>query len=93
MADATGEAQKASRSLMILQLKSGLWIAGYAAITLLCCLLTGYITAWAMRGNALTPEQANYVELGKAHEALINNANAREQKLINTIKTRPATPK
>jgi alkylhydroperoxidase/carboxymuconolactone decarboxylase family protein YurZ len=86
--DATAAARKTSLSLNLLQLKTGSWIAIYAVLVLLCCLATGYLTAWALRGNALTPEQAHYVELGKAHEALLANASDKELKQITAIRNR-----
>lgn len=89
LASATEAARHASRSLTIQQFKTGWWITLYAAITVLCCLATGYITSWALRGNALTPEQARYIELGKAHETLLYNASERELKLMTAIRTRP----
>ncbi|HEU4845679.1 MAG TPA: hypothetical protein VFT05_15535 [Burkholderiaceae bacterium] len=90
MREATAAAQDTSTSLNVLRYKTGGWIAFYAAITLLCCLATGYITSRVLRGNALTPEQANYVELGKVHEALLRNATDRELKQITAIRNRPA---
>lgn len=93
MTEATEAARKTGTALNILQFKTGWWIAFYAAVTVLCCVASGYLTAWAMRGNALTPEQAHYVELGKAHEALLGNASDKELKLITTIRTRPAKTK
>jgi len=86
---ATAAARQTSQSLNLLQLKTGSWIAIYAVLVLLCCLATGYLTAWALRGNALTPEQAHYVELGKAHEALLANASDKELKQITAIRNRP----
>jgi hypothetical protein len=86
--DATAAARKTSLSLNLLQLKTGSWIAIYTVLVLLCCLATGYLTAWALRGNALTPEQAHYVELGKAHEALLANASDKELKQITAIRNR-----
>ncbi len=86
--EATEAARKTSLSLNILQLKTGVWITIYAVLVLLCCLATGYLTAWALRGNALTPEQAHYIELGKDHEALLANATDKELKQINAIRTR-----
>jgi hypothetical protein len=85
---ATAAARQTSQSLNLLQLKTGSWIAIYAVLVLLCCLATGYLTAWALRGNALTPEQAHYVELGKAHEALLANASDKELKQITAIRNR-----
>lgn len=85
---ATAAARQTSRSLNLLQLKTGSWIAIYAVLVLLCCLATGYLTAWALRGNALTPEQARYVELGKAHEALLANASDKELKQLTAIRNR-----
>jgi len=85
---ATAAARQTSLSLNLLQLKTGSWIAIYAVLVLLCCLATGYLTAWALRGNALTPEQAHYVELGKAHEALLANASDKELKQITAIRNR-----
>ncbi len=90
---ATAAAQDTSTSLNVLRYKTGGWIAFYAAITVLCCLATGYVTSRVLRGNALTPEQANYVELGKAHEALLRNATDRELKQITAIRNRPARSK
>lgn len=87
--DATEAARKTSLSLNILQFKTGGWIAVYTVLVLLCCLATGALTSWALRGNALTPEQAHYVELGKAHEALLANASDRELKQITAIRNRP----
>lgn len=87
--DATEAARKTSRSLQILQLHAGWWIAVYALITLLCCLATFAVTSWVLQGKALTPEQAQYVELGKAHEALLNNASDKELKQISAIRNRP----
>jgi hypothetical protein len=83
---------RTSLSLNLLQLKTGSWIAVYAVLVLLCCLATGFLTAWALRGNALTPEQAHYVELGKAHEALLANASDKELKQSPPSAT-PAGPK
>jgi hypothetical protein len=85
---ATAAARQTSQSLNLLQLKTGSWIAIYAVLVLLCCLATGYLTAWALHGNALTPEQAHYVELGKAHEALLANASDKELKQITAIRNR-----
>jgi len=94
LSDATEAARKTGQSLNLLQFKTGAWIAIYAALVLLCCLATGFITAWALRGNALTPEQARYVELGKDHEALLANASDKELKQITAIRTRaPRTAK
>lgn len=86
--DATAAARQTSLSLNLLQLKTGSWIAIYTVLVLLCCLATGYLTAWALRGNALTPEQAQYIELGKAHEALLANASDKELKQITAIRNR-----
>jgi len=88
--EATAAARQTSQSLNLLQLKTGSWIAIYAVLVLLCCLATGYLTAWALRGNALTPEQAHYVELGKAHEALLANASDKELKQLTAIRNRPS---
>jgi hypothetical protein len=85
---ATESARKTGVALNILQFKTGAWIAVYTVLVLLCCLATGTITAWALRGNALTPEQAHYVELGKAHEALLANATDKELKQLTAIRTR-----
>ncbi|NRR33352.1 hypothetical protein HSX11_24555 [Oxalobacteraceae bacterium] len=93
MNEATAAARTTGTRLNILQFKTGWWITLYAALTLLCCLLTGFITSWALRGNALTPEQARYVELGKAHETVLDNASERELKLINAIRSRPPKTK
>ncbi len=93
MEDATRAARKTSRSLNILQLQAGWWIAVYATITLLSCLATFAVTSWVLQGKALTPEQAQYVELGKAHEALLNNASDKELKQISAIRSRPAKAK
>jgi hypothetical protein len=87
--EATAAARQTSLSLNLLQLKTGSWIAIYTVLVLLCCLATGYLTAWALRGNALTPEQAQYIELGKAHEALLANASDKELKQITAIRNRP----
>ena len=87
--EATAAARQTSLSLNLLQFKTGSWIAIYTVLVLLCCLATGFITAWALRGNALTPEQAQYIELGKAHEALLANASDKELKQINAIRNRP----
>jgi hypothetical protein len=89
MAEATAAARHTATSLNVLRFKTGWWMAWYAAITLLCCLATGYLTSWALRGQALTPEQAHYVELGKAHEALLNNASDKELKWMTAIRSRP----
>jgi hypothetical protein len=86
--EATAAARQTSLSLNLLQLKTGSWIAIYTVLVLLCCLATGYLTAWALRGNALTPEQAQYIELGKAHEALLANASDKELKQITAIRNR-----
>ncbi|WP_373989556.1 hypothetical protein [Duganella sp. BuS-21] len=85
---ATESARKTGMALNILQFKTGAWIAIYTVLVLLCCLATGFITSWAFRGNALTPEQAHYIELGKAHEALLANASDKELKQLNAIRTR-----
>lgn len=85
---ATESARKTAVALNLLQFKTGAWIAVYTILVLLCCLVTGWLTSWAMRGNALTPEQAHYVELGKAHEALLANASDKELKQINAIRSR-----
>jgi len=86
--EATDAARKTSLSLNLLQFKTGGWIAVYTVLVLLCCLFTGWLTSWAMRGNALTPEQAHYVELGKAHEALLANASDKELKQLTAIRNR-----
>jgi hypothetical protein len=86
--EATAAARQTSLSLNLLQLKTGSWIAIYTVLVLLCCLATGHLTAWALRGNALTPEQAQYIELGKAHEALLANASDKELKQITAIRNR-----
>jgi hypothetical protein len=86
--DATEAARKTSLSLNLLQFKTGGWIAVYTVLVLLCCLATGFLTSWALRGNALTPEQAHYVELGKAHQALLANASDKELKQLNAIRSR-----
>jgi hypothetical protein len=86
--EATAAARQTSLSLNLLQLKTGSWIAIYTVLVLLCCLASGYLTAWALRGNALTPEQAQYIELGKAHEALLANASDKELKQITAIRNR-----
>lgn len=88
---ATESARKTGVALNILQFKTGAWIAVYTVLVLLCCLATGFITSWALRGNALTAEQAHYIELGKAHEALLANASDKELKQINAIRTRAKT--
>jgi hypothetical protein len=88
LAEATEAARKTSLSLNLLQFKTGGWIAVYTVLVLLCCLATGVLTSWALRGQALTPEQAHYVELGKAHEALLANASDKELKQLNAIRTR-----
>lgn len=93
MAEATQDARKTSTALNILQFKTGWWIAFYAAITVLCCLASACLAAWVLRGNALTPEQAHYVELGKAHETLLGNASDKELKLITAIRNRPPRTK
>jgi predicted metal-binding membrane protein len=93
MTEATQAARNTGRSLNVLQFKTGGWIAIYATLTVLCCLATAFIASWALRGNALTPEQAHYVELGKAHEALLNNASDRELKQITAIRNRPSKNK
>ena len=85
---ATAAARQTGQSLNLLQLKTGSWLAIYAVLVLLCCLATGYLTAWALRGNALTPEQAHYVALGKAHEALLANASDKELKQLTAIRAR-----
>ncbi|TFW28814.1 hypothetical protein [Duganella callida] len=95
---ATEAARKTSLSLNLLQFKTGGWIAVYTVLVLLCCLATGWLTSWALRGQALTPDQAHYIELGKAHEALLANASDKELKQINAIrnrapKTKPAQDK
>ncbi|MYM26372.1 hypothetical protein GTP46_27455 [Duganella sp. FT135W] len=87
--EATAAARQTSLSLNLLQFKTGSWIAIYTVLVLLCCLATGFITSWALRGNALTPEQAQYIELGKAHEALLANASDKELKQITAIRNRP----
>jgi len=87
--EATEAARKTSLSLNILQFKTGGWIAVYTVLVLLCCLATGALTSWALRGNALTPEQVHYIELGKAHEALLANASDKELKQIGAIRNRP----
>ncbi|MYN29005.1 hypothetical protein [Duganella levis] len=88
LAEATEAARKTSLSLNLLQFKTGGWIAVYTVLVLLCCLAAGALTSWALRGQALTPEQAHYVELGKAHEALLANASDKELKQLNAIRTR-----
>lgn len=88
MAEATEAARQTSTALNIVRFKTGWWIAFYAAITVLCCVASAYLTARVLRGNALTPEQAHYVELGKAHETLLGNASDKELKLITTIRSR-----
>ncbi|MYM75977.1 hypothetical protein GTP56_27815 [Duganella sp. FT134W] len=88
LAEATEAARKTSLSLNLLQFKTGGWIAVYTVLVLLCCLATGALTSWALRGQALTAEQARYVELGKAHEALLANASDKELKQLNAIRTR-----
>jgi hypothetical protein len=88
LAEATEAARKTSLALNLLQFKTGGWIAVYTVLVLLCCLATGALTSWALRGQALTPEQAHYVELGKAHEALLANASDKELKQLNAIRTR-----
>ncbi|MRW90430.1 hypothetical protein GJ699_10580 [Duganella sp. FT80W] len=88
LSSATEAARKTGAALNLLQFKTGAWIAVYTVLVLLCCLLTGWLTSWALRGQALTPEQAHYIELGKAHEALLANANDKELKQINAIRTR-----
>lgn len=93
MHEATAAAHATSVSLNVLRFKTGGWIAFYAAITLLCCLATGYVTSRVLRGHALTPEQASYVELGKAHQALLDNATDRELKLLTAIRNRPPKTK
>lgn len=85
---ATESAHKTGVALNILQFKTGAWIAVYTVLVLLCCLLTGFLTSWALRGNALTPEQAHYIELGKAHEALLANASDKELKQLTAIRNR-----
>jgi hypothetical protein len=85
---ATEAARKTSLSLNLLQFKTGGWIAVYTVLVLLCCLATGALTSWALRGNALTPEQAHYIELGKAHEALLANASDKELKQITAIRNK-----
>lgn len=89
LGEATEAARRTSLSLNLLQFKTGSWIAVYTVLVILCCLVTGFLTSWALRGNALTPEQAHYVELGKAHEALLANASDKELKQINAIRNRP----
>ncbi|MRW84498.1 hypothetical protein GJ698_10415 [Pseudoduganella sp. FT26W] len=86
--DATDAARKTSLSLNLLQFKTGSWIAIYTVLVLLCCLATGWLTSWALRGQALTPEQAHYIELGRAHEALLANASDKELKQLNAIRSR-----
>ncbi|MRX11490.1 hypothetical protein GJ697_27060 [Pseudoduganella sp. FT25W] len=86
--EATDAARKTSLSLNLLQFKTGSWIAVYTVLVLLCCLATGWLTSWALRGQALTPEQAHYIELGKAHEALLANASDKELKQLNAIRSR-----
>jgi hypothetical protein len=86
---ATASARQTGAALNILQFKTGAWIAVYTVLVLLCCLLTGFLTSWALRGNALTPEQAHYIELGKAHEALLANASDKELKQLSAIRNRP----
>lgn len=86
---ATESARRTGAALTVLQFKTGAWIAVYTVLVLLCCLATGFLTSWALRGNALTPEQAHYVELGKAHEALLANASDKELKQINAIRNKP----
>jgi hypothetical protein len=93
MHEATQAACDSGKSLDVLRFKTGGWVAFYAAITLLCCLATGYVTSRVLRGNALTQEQVDYIELGKAHEALLRNASDRELKQITTIRNRPARSK
>nr|WP_315255441.1 hypothetical protein [uncultured Duganella sp.] len=93
MQQATEAARKTSLSLNILQFKTGGWIAVYTVLVLLCCLATGALTSWALRGNALTPEQAHYIELGKAHEALLTNASDKELKQLTAIRNRPPAKK
>lgn len=90
---ATESARKTGQGLNILQFKTGGWIAIYTGLVVLCCLVTGALTSWALRGNALTPEQAHYVELGKAHEALLANASDKELKQLNAIRNRPPAKK
>ncbi|MYM69666.1 hypothetical protein GTP45_22880 [Pseudoduganella sp. FT55W] len=85
---ATEAARKTSLSLNLLQFKTGGWIAVYTVLVLLCCLATGALTSWALRGKALTPEQAHYIELGKAHEALLANASDKELKQITAIRNK-----
>jgi hypothetical protein len=91
--EATEAARKTSLSLNLLQFKTGSWIAIYTVLVLLCCLATGWLTSWALRGQALTPEQAHYIELGKAHEALLANASDKELKQLNAIRSRPPAKK
>jgi hypothetical protein len=93
MAGATEAARQTAARLDVLQLKTGWWIAFYAGLTLLCCLVTGFITSWALRGSAVTPEQAHYIELGKAHETLLGNASDKELKTINAIRARQSKAK
>jgi hypothetical protein len=87
--EATEAARRTAQGLNLLQFKTGSWIAIYAGLVLLCCLATGWLTAWALRGQALTPEQAHYIELGKAHEALLANASDKELKQLAAIRSRP----
>lgn len=89
MREATAAARDAGASLNVQRFKTGAWIALYATITVLCCVATAYITSRALRGNALTPEQVQYIELGKAHQALLANATDKELKLMTTIRNRP----
>lgn len=93
MQDATRAAHNAGAALNIERFKTGAWIALYATITVLCCVATAYITSRALRGNALTPEQVQYIELGKAHEALLGNATEKELKLMTAIRNRPPKTK
>ncbi|MBA5686086.1 hypothetical protein [Rugamonas apoptosis] len=93
MHDATQAAREAAASLDTRRFKTGAWIAAYAAVTILCCVATAYVTSRALRGNALTPEQAQYIELGKAHEALLGNASDKELKQISAIRNRPPRTK
>ncbi|MTV41032.1 hypothetical protein [Duganella radicis] len=91
---ATEAARKTGLALNLLQFRTGAWIAIYTGLVLLCCLATGCLTSWALRGNAVTPEQARYIALGKAHEALLANASDKELKQLNAIRNRaPAAAK
>lgn len=93
MREATAAARDAGASLDIQRFKTGAWIALYAAVTVLCCVATAYITSRALRGNALTPEQVQYIELGKAHQTLLGNATDKELKLMTAIRNRPPKAK